>query len=377
MAIRRGILVPPLDFPEAKVTFGPWRKRHKNNGPARLRGKRQPPRRSIWRCRGGGAHGAFTWGVLDRLLEDGRIGFDGISGTSAGAMNAAVLVDGWVRDGADGAREALENFWHAISIAAHASPIRRSPIDLMFGNWNLDMSPAYIGFDLMSRLVSPYAFNPLNINPLKMLVEENVDFDRIHTCSDTNLFISATNVHTGKVKVFTGDEITADSVMASACLPHLFQAVVIDDIPYWDGGYVGNPSLFPFHNSCSTDDLLLIQINPIERKSTPTSASEIMNRMNEISFNASLLKELRAIEFVHRLIEQGVLDGNAYSNVRLHRIDGGEDLASLQASSKFNAEWDFFVLLRDAGRNAASLWLDAHADKVGRESSLPIETVFS
>lgn len=325
---------------------------------------------------GGGAHGAYTWGVLDKLLEDGRISFEGVSGTSAGAMNAAVLADGFASDGRDGARAALEAFWRAVSLAGSGSPIRRSPVDLFFGNWNLDASPAYVGFDLMSRLVSPYEFNPLNINPLKELLEENVDFDRVRACRDLKLFVSATNVQTGKVRVFTGAEISADSVMASACLPSLFQAVVIDGVPYWDGGFSGNPVLFPFHYTCKTNDLLLIQINPIERAATPTSAREIMNRMNEISFNSSLLKELRAIEFVARLVDQGALDGNVYSQVRLHRIDGGEALADLQASSKLNAEWAFFVYLRDCGREAAAAWLDLHADKVGVESSLPIRSMF-
>lgn len=325
---------------------------------------------------GGGAHGAFTWGVLDRLLEDGRIGFEGISGTSAGAMNAVVLADGIAAGGADGAREALAKFWEAVSLAGQASPIRRSPIDVLFGNWNLDTSPAFIGLDLMSRVISPYAFNPLNINPLKDLLEDCIDFDRVGRSKDIKLFISATNVRTGKVKIFHGKEVTADAIMASACLPHLFQAVEIDGVPYWDGGYSGNPALFPFHYQCDTDDLLLIQINPIERAETPTTAREILNRMNEISFNSSLLKELRAIEFVARLLEDGVLDRTRYSQVRLHRIDGGEALAGLNASTKFNTEIAFFRNLRDFGRAAASAWLDLHADKVGRESSLPIKSVF-
>lgn len=325
---------------------------------------------------GSGAHDAFTWGVLDRILEDGRIGFEGVSGTSAGAINAVVLADGFAEDGPDGARAALERFWYAVSVAGRASPIQRSPIDQFFGNWNLDVSPAYIAFDLMSRLVSPYELNPLNINPLRDLVADNVDFDRVRACTELKLFLSATNVHSGKVKVFTGDEITPDSVMASACLPHLYHAVEIDGVPYWDGGYSCNPALFPFHYSCTTDDLLLIQINPIERLETPTSAREILDRMNEISFNSSLLKELRAIEFVARLIDEGALDRGHYSQVRLHRIDGGETLAELQASSKMNVEWAFFTMLRDKGRDAASGWLDAHAHQVGTESSLPIRSLF-
>jgi NTE family protein len=326
---------------------------------------------------GGGAHGAFTWGVLDGLLEDGRITFDGISGTSAGAMNAVVLADGYVRDGRDGARQALENFWRVVSRAAHTSPIRRSPMSIFFGDWNLDTSPAFVAFDLMSRLVSPYEFNPMNVNPLRQLLDDNVDFDRVRHCSDISLFISATNVHTGKVKVFKGADVTVDSVMASACLPHLFQAVVIDDVPYWDGGFAGNPVLFPFHDSCKTSDLLLVQTSPIARESTPSSAREILDRMNEISFNSALLLELRGIEFVDRLIDRGILDEDDYRQVRLHRIDGGRELDSLRASSKMNTEWPFFVHLRGLGRDAAAEWLDRHSEKVGRESSLPIASVFN
>lgn len=326
---------------------------------------------------GGGAHGAFTWGVLDALLEDGRIAFEGVSGTSAGAMNAVVLADGFARDGRDGARESLEKFWRSVSRVAHASPLQRSPVNVFFGDWNLDTSPTFMAFDLMSRLVSPYEFNPLNINPLRDLVAENVDFERLHKSGDMSLFISATNVHTGKVKVFNGAEVTVDSVMASACLPHLFQAVVIDDVPYWDGGFAGNPVLFPFHNACANSDLLLIQTNPIMRNSTPDTAREILDRMNEISFNSALLHELRAIEFVARLIDQGVLDKERYRQVRLHRIDGGEALEPLRASSKLNAEWPFFVHLRDLGREAAAEWLEQHADRVGRESSLSIASVFN
>lgn len=344
----------------------------------RTRPRQKKPARALVNLalQGGGAHGAFTWGVLDALLEDGRIAFDGISGTSAGAMNAVVLADGFVRDGRDGARASLEKFWRAVSRAAHTSPLRRSPMSVYFGDWNLDTSPGFMAFDLMSRLVSPYEFNPMNVNPLRDLLDENVDFDRVRHSGDISLFISATNVHTGKVKVFRGEDVTVDSVMASACLPHMFQAVVIDDVPYWDGGFAGNPVLFPFHNSCSTSDLLLIQTSPIIRKSTPSSAREILDRMNEISFNSALLQELRAIEFVDRLIDKGVLDDDRYRQVRLHRIDGDKGLEPLRASSKLNTEWPFFVHLRDLGRDAAAQWLDRHADKVGRESSLPIASVF-
>ncbi|MGI9414186.1 MAG: patatin-like phospholipase family protein, partial [Hyphomicrobiales bacterium] len=235
---------------------------------------------------GGGAHGAFTWGVLDRILEDGRLKVDAISGTSAGAMNAVVIADGFTRGGADGARLALHEFWLAVSKAARASPIQRSPIDVFMGNWSLDFSPGVIWLDLMSRLVSPYEFNPLNLNPLKDLIESQVDFDHVHHCGDVRLFVSATNVHTGRVRVFTNEEISADTVMASACLPYIFQAVEIDGVPYWDGGYIGNPVLYPFFYETDTADIVLVQVNPIERRETPTSARDILNRMNEITFNS-------------------------------------------------------------------------------------------
>jgi len=325
---------------------------------------------------GGGAHGAFTWGVLDRLLEDGRIEFEAISGTSAGAMNAVVVADGFMRGGPDGARQALQDFWEAVSREGAKSPIQRSPINVFMGDWSLDTSPGYLFFDHLSRLASPYDLNPLNYNPLRDLLEAQVDFDRITAGNKMKLFISATNVHTGRVRVFTCGEITPDVVMASACLPFMFQAVEIDGVPYWDGGYMGNPVLFPFFNSCASSDVVLVQINPIERKTTPRTAREILNRVNEITFNSSLLKELRAIEFVARLIDDGKLDPADYKQVLLHRIDAVEEMAALSASSKLNAEWAFLVHLRDIGRAAASRWLERHYDRIGEGSSVDIRTFF-
>lgn len=326
---------------------------------------------------GGGAHGAFTWGVLDRLLEDGRITFEGISGTSAGAMNAVLLADGLQRGGPDTAREELHDFWRAVSRSAMASPLQRSPLSLFFGNWSLDDSPGYLFMDVLSRVASPYDLNPLNYNPLADILAERVDFERVRSCRDLRLFISATNVHTGRVRVFETGEITCETVMASACLPFLFQAVEIDGVPYWDGGYMGNPALFPFFNSCHTDDVLLVQINPIERKETPKTAREIMNRMNEITFNASLMKEFRAIDFVTRLIDDGKLSPDHYKRVRLHRIAGDREMLDLSASSKMNAEWEFLTFLRDLGRETAGQWLDRDLGAVGHESSVDLRALFS
>nr|WP_245404856.1 patatin-like phospholipase family protein [Ancylobacter gelatini] len=326
---------------------------------------------------GGGAHGAFTWGVLDRLLEDGRIVIEGISGTSAGAMNAAVLASGLARDGNEGGREALTNYWRAVSKDGRTSPLQRTLLDRLLGNWSLNMNPSYIAFDVMSRFLSPYDFNPLNINPLMDLIEEHVDFDAVQSCSHVHVFVSATNVHTGKARVFSKKELTPAAIMASACLPFMFQAVEIDDVPYWDGGYMGNPAMFPFYDAVKTDDILLVQINPIIRRETPKTARDINNRMNEITFNASLLAQLRAADFVTRLLNQGKLaeKGNGidgYRNLRMHRIDGAEKLVALDASTKMNAEWEFLQFLRDIGRESAETFLEKHFDDIGVRSTLDV-----
>ncbi len=321
---------------------------------------------------GGGSHGAFTWGVLDRLLEDGRIGVEAISGTSAGAVNAVVLADGFMRAGVDGARERLHDFWQHVARLGELSPIQRSPLDIWMGNFSLDHNPAYLYFDMLTHVASPYDLNPANLNPLKDLLEEEVDFERVQCCTDIQLFISATNVHTGRVKVFTGEEISATSVMASSCLPLVFQAVEIDGVPYWDGGFMGNPVLFPFFYHSQSHDIVLVQVNPLERKETPVTSREIHNRMNEITFNASLTKELRAIEFVSRLVESENLDTDRYKRVHMHIIDAGEELLALSASSKMNAEWRFLTHLRDIGRQTAGTWLAAHFDNLGKRSTFDL-----
>ncbi len=250
---------------------------------------------------GGGAHGAFTWGVLDRLLEEKRIDIEAISGTSAGAMNAVVLASGYQKGGRDGARAALESFWRAVSRDGRLSPLQRGLMDKLLGNWSFDKNPMFIAFDVASHFMSPYDFNPFNINPLRELLEREVDFDAIQKGRDIKIYLSATNVHTGKVRIFQSKEITPDVVMASACLPFLFKAVEIDGTPYWDGGYVGNPPLFPFFRNGESGDILLVQTNPVIREQTPQSARDILNRINEITFNASLASEFRAINFVSRI----------------------------------------------------------------------------
>ncbi|MFK7965612.1 MAG: patatin-like phospholipase family protein [Burkholderiaceae bacterium] len=325
---------------------------------------------------GGGSHGAFTWGVLDALLEDERIGIEAISGTSAGAMNAVVVADGLMRGGRHQARASLTQFWQAISDAAISSPIQRSPLAVLMGNWSLDTSPGYLAFEALSRTFSPYQANPLNLNPLRDVLVSVVDFERVRHCDAVKLFISATNVHTGRVKVFDGHELTADMVMASACLPQLFQAVQIGGVPYWDGGYMGNPALFPFFKGCASADIMIVQINPVERTETPDTSQEIQNRMNEITFNASLLKELRAIDFITRLIDKGHLTAKEYRKMHLHMVRNEEVLNPLGATSKLNAEWAFLQMLHDAGRQSAQQWLEQHYDALGNHSSVDLRAMF-
>lgn len=326
---------------------------------------------------GGGAHGAFTWGVLDRFLADGRLRIDAISGTSAGAMNAAVIADGLIAGGKEEARRGLKRFWRAVSARSRSSPIQRSIPDVFWGNWSLDLSPSYLAFDVMSRFASPYTLNPLNINPLRDVVAEQVDFDRVASCDQIKLFVAATNVRSGKIKVFSGADVTLDAVMASACLPQIFQAVEIDGEAYWDGGFMGNPPLYPLFYETATADTILVQINPIERPEIPRTARDIVNRINEITFNSTLLRELRAIEFVTRLIAEGRLDAGDYMRVRMHRIHGDAELAALSASSKVNAEWAFFKHLRDIGRRAAADWLDAHYEAIGEHATLDLRAEIS
>jgi len=325
---------------------------------------------------GGGAHGAFSWGVLDRLLEDPTIQIEAITGASAGAMNAVALADGLAQCCREDARITLRKFWEGVCDAARSSPLQRTPFEKMFGGgWNLDNSPTYAWFDLMSRLVSPYQINPLNINPLRDLVENLIDFDRVRK-SDVKLFLSATNVETGRTRVFRNEELTPDHVMASACLPFMYQAVEIEGVAYWDGGYMGNPPLWPLFDHSASDDVVIVQINPIKRPGKPQSARDILNRLNEITFNASLLRELRAVDFVSRLLEEGRLEGTGYRRVLTHMIEDEATLSALGASSKMNAERGFIDMLFHRGRTVADIWLMANSSKIGQESTIDIRKLF-
>jgi len=324
---------------------------------------------------GGGSHGAFTWGVLDRLLEEPWLQIAGISGTSAGAMNAAVLADGWTAGGTDGAREALDKYWRRVSRAAAFSPFQRSPLDRLMGRWSLDTSPAYLFADLMSRVLSPYDLNPFGYNPLREILAESIDFERL-AGAPIKLFVTATRVRTGRGRIFRNAEITADVLLASACLPTMFRAIEIEGEAYWDGGYAGNPTITPLVRETDAQDTIVVQINPTERLEEPRTAADILNRLNEISFNSPLAKELRMIALLRQVADPGTGEGAHWARMKTHRIKS-DMLATFAASSKLNAEWDFVSKLRDEGRRAAGDFLDAHGDDLGERSTADLDILLA
>lgn len=339
---------------------------------------------------GGGSHGAFTWGVLDALLEDGRLDFEGISGTSAGAMNAVALAYGFAQAegksrkvARDSAQQSLADFWEGVvSMGALSSSLagaHKVPFDLLFGGLSAltgSASPSQILSDAVTsfwtQAVSPYQSNPLDINPLRDFLERQMDFERLAAFQALKVFVVATKVRTGKAEIFSGKRLTADAVMASACLPTVFRAVEIEGEHYWDGGYAGNPAIHPLIYECKSPDVMLVQINPIERHKLPTTAAGILDRLNEITFNSALIAEMRAIDFVKRLLAEGKLDPARYKNVLMHRIDGGSILEGYPASTKSDTDAKLIHTLRDLGRASAKEWLKKHVAAIGVECSINI-----
>jgi NTE family protein len=326
---------------------------------------------------GGGSHGAFTWGVLDKLLEDGTLSFAGISGTSAGALNGAVLVTGLARDGREGARTALHDFWRDVSRT-------QSALDPLFGQrrggvaplWDAWAAPIAEAWAQWARALSPYQLNPLGLNPLKEILKRHVDMAAVQASRRPSLFTVATSVRTGRPRVFNAGDMSMEALLASACLPYLFQAVEIDGEPYWDGGYSGNPALWPLIYGTTEADLLLVKIQPLQRPGTPRTALEIAERAAEISFNSALIGEMRAIEFVKRLLREERIERGRYKDLRMHMIADEDKLAHLPAQSKLNTSWDFLLELRDMGRAAAQDWLQRHRGAVGVRSSVDIQRQF-
>ncbi len=339
--------------------------------------KKKPTLELDLALQGGGAHGAFTWGVLDRLLEEEDIEIKGISGTSAGAMNAAVLVDGYHEGGRAKAKAKLHEFWYEISaVAASFAPFGQpAQSEHLMHIPGLDWLAALNPFDMVTRVFSPYEYNPMNYNPLRTVLE-NVLGNKKNLNNGIKLYVTATNVETGEARIFKGKEITVDVLLASACLPFVYQAVEIDGVPYWDGGYMGNPAIWPLIYGTGCHDVLLVQINPLKRAGTPKHALDIINRVNEISFNSSLIAEMRAINFVRKLIKQGKLDDREYAEMRMHRVMPPPDLREMNAASKMNASWDFFQLLHGIGRGQMDAWLKTNKRYIGKESSIDIAEQF-
>jgi NTE family protein len=363
----------PLLVNKAIAAFGSHRRLRRAAAVRRLSGSRR--KRVNLALQGGGAHGAFTWGVIDQLLADERLEIAGISGTSAGALNAVVLADGLARGGPAAARQRLAEFWRAASFDGNLPGLPRTAVERFFALVPRPAAPPWLG--ALTQLWSPYDLNPLNINPLKELIERFVDFELIRANHAREIFVSATHVRTGEPRLFGRAEISAEAVMASACLPHLFRAVEIEGEAYWDGGYAANPALLPLLRSTDVDDLLIVQINPREHGRPPASAREIMSRASEITFNAALLAELRAIELINGLIDQGRLQHGGergdYRRTRLHRIvmtDLGETLA---AHSKLSNDFEFFERLHKLGQRAARRFLDDHFGDIGTRSTIDVE----
>lgn len=325
---------------------------------------------------GGGAHGAFAWGIIDYLLQDGRLEIDSISSTSAGSMNAVVIAQGMINNGPEGARELLTQFWRNVSeIGELFSPVQTNYYETLF-KAQPDFYSSYILFNLVTKIFSPYEFNPLNFNPLRYILEKNIDFNKIRKSKKIKLFMCATNVRTGKAKIFSNQEISVDAVLASACLPYLTQAVMIEGEYYWDGGYMGNPAIFPIIYHSNVNDILIIHINPIIRAEIPTTSAEIINRINEISFNSSLIREIRAIAFVTHLLEKNWIKPEYRHNLKkihVHSIRNDKLMTQFSVASKFKTDWVFLNDLFTLGQQTAKEWLEQHYDQIGNETSINFE----
>ena len=316
---------------------------------------------------GGGAHGAITWGVLDKFLESGLFNIKGISATSAGSMNAVVLAQGMLEGGEERARELLYEFWHAMSDYGKMFDITRpTPLDLLLKPY-IKVPLNYYLFSSITNLFSPYQFNPYNFHPIKEVLKKIINIESLKHPDAIDLFICATNIQTGKIKIFYKDNLTIESLLASACLPKLFQAVEIDGEHYWDGGYLGNPAIFPLIYYTKTTDIVILHSVPIVRDEIPTTVAEID------SFNSSLMREMRAIAFVSRLVEEGWLKKEYQDKLKklnIHCVREDENLKKFSLATVFSPDWDFLITLRDMGRKSAEIWIEENYDSIGKRTSI-------
>ena len=319
---------------------------------------------------GGGSHGAFTWGVLDRLLEEERLTFEGITATSSGAVNAVVLADGLAAGGRAQARSALRRYWEKVAELAARSLFKPSAIDRANPDFGLEHSPGFLFIEPVTYFASPYQINPFNLNPLRDMLVELIDFERVRRQTAVKLFVCATDLQTAKVKVFNGEELDVARLLASTCLPLMMQSVEVDGEYYWDGSYAGNPAIFPLVYNCQCRDIVLVHITPSDRAGVPTTSPAIMNRMQEISFNIALIREMRAIAYLNRLVDGGHLDGKP---VLVHVVEAQDLIAQLSWTSRLNGDWKFLTHLYEQGRARAEAWLAAHFERIGVGSSVNLE----
>lgn len=321
---------------------------------------------------GGGAHAAFTWGAVDQLLVDGRLEIEAISATSSGAILAVVIAQGLTEDGNEGARKALHTFWRKVSIASSLMPMQMNVVDKFLGHVGIDLSTSSMALDYITKVFSPYQFNLFDFNPLRGIVEEMVDFDRLNRNAPCGLYINATNARTGKSRIFEPGDLSLDAIMASSCLPFVFKTVEIDGEPYWDGSFSGCPALAPLINHNEPGDIILVQVHPSFVDEVPTTAADILDRATEISFHSVLLHEMKTIELYNGMIASGALNQKP---VFLHRIEAQDMLTSLGRSSKLKADWDFLIHLHDIGVQTATDWLDSNYEQLGKGSSLDISAL--
>lgn len=325
---------------------------------------------------GGGSHGAFTWGVLDVLLQQKDLEIEGLSGTSAGAMNTLATIQGLIRNGNEGARESLREFWTTLGEGSRTGPLQFNPMDKMMHKFDLSSNPMFMMLNMIGSIFSPYQLNPFNHNPLKELAEKFFDFKAMQECKDYKAFLCATHIATGKLRIFNNKELTIDSLLASACVPTLFQAVEVNGEFYWDGGFIGNPALYPLIYDCDATDVVVIQIRRVHSPSVPTTVKEIHNRLGEITQNSCLTREFRAISLITDLIDNGTIPAGKLKRMNMHLIRDDNFFQHIDRDSGFSADPDFLNYLFEHGRTCAKKWIAHNYEFIGKRSTADLERDF-
>ncbi|MDR2107685.1 MAG: patatin-like phospholipase family protein [Holosporaceae bacterium] len=327
---------------------------------------------------GGGSHGAYTWGVLDRLLEEKDLVVEGVSGTSAGGMNAMAVAQGIMTGGNEGARGLLTKYWQITSEAGKTSPFKPGVLDVIMGKYTLHNSPGFLLMDFLTKVLSPYQLNPCKTNPLRGIVSELFDFDKLNAFDAVKVFLAATHVYSGKLKVFSNvtKDLSVEALLATACLPTMFTAIMVKGEYYWDGGFIGNPVIYPLIYDCETSDIMLIKLNPTHRNELPTGAAEISDRLNEITNNTSIMREMRSMHFITKLIDDGIVAPGKMKRLYVHLIEDEAAFYNLGWSSKLNTDKDFLDYLFKAGRKSADQWLEKNYDKIGKQTTADVVEEF-